>query len=295
MDGIFCHAAERLAVDLQWPRLVKTHRDLMAVQNVHALCMAHVSSGKDGRENRQRSELAAALHDHHGHCSVLAQPVLRRRGHHAAAIKTAVHRRREPDLSEFMPHTVNRDHRVCRFVMKQQALDRNGRVIDLFSACIAQRVAFFTAVAVNAVSDAVQKAVCMAASLHERELFPIEVDADRLRPLFQTEVTQKIVPASDGVIIDRIGEHRLRRVVQKAIERAVTACEDHLCRRPDAVEKIRIAFNGGDVPEFQFLCADGAQLHRRVPSGSAARLWIVKHICFHVALSFCHVLSRLRR
>ena len=76
---------------------------------------------------------------------------------------------------------------------------------------------------------------------------------------------------------------------------AIAACEDHLCRRPDAVEKIRIAFNGGDVPEFKLLCADGTQLHRRVLSSSAARLWIVKHICFHVALSFCHVLSRLRR
>lgn len=52
--GVFRHAEDGFAVDLQGRRSVKTNRDFFALQNVYDVGMLDVLSFKNGRKDRQR-------------------------------------------------------------------------------------------------------------------------------------------------------------------------------------------------------------------------------------------------
>ena len=109
VDAVGSHIPDGLAVDLQRTGTVKAHLDVMTRQDLDHFRVLYMAALENGREYRQRLDLAAAVHDAHADLALSIAAMLVRRDHHAAAVKAAVHRRREPDAAIALRLAIDRD------------------------------------------------------------------------------------------------------------------------------------------------------------------------------------------
>ena len=76
VDAVGSHIPDGLAVDLQRTGAVKAHLDVMARQDLDHFRVLYMAAFENGREYRQRLDLAAAVHDAHADLalSIAAMP-----------------------------------------------------------------------------------------------------------------------------------------------------------------------------------------------------------------------------
>ena len=213
----------------------------MPGQDLHHLLMLHMLALEDRGEYEQRLELPGAVEHAGGHRARRVIAPLIRRDHHAAAIKPAVHRRGKPDTAEGARLPVHRDRRAHGMIVEQQALDRDGRVVDGLIRRPAQAVADLAAVAVDAVADAVEEPPRLPVDRHGRQVFQIWPQRKRRGVSRLVQIVQEVVAASGRVIENVIFKHVIICLVQEAVDRAVAAGQHQHVLRCERPEQRRIA------------------------------------------------------
>ena len=133
---------------------------------------------------------------------------------------------------------------VGRLIIINQAAKGNHRIIDGFGTLLANLIAFFTAIAVNTVTDAVEEIAGFAVDVHRGQAAQVFVDLDRALFLALIRyVVPEIVAAPGGIIINILADHNARRVVDEAVQRAVPAGNQHPIGLGDRRKKGRIIPN----------------------------------------------------
>ena len=86
-------------------------------------------------------------------------------------------------------------------------------------------VAFFTAIAVDAVADAVQEGVRLALDFDFREILQVFVDADGGVARFAVQILPEVVAAACGEVINIVPDVQPGGIVDEAVQRAVAAAD----------------------------------------------------------------------
>ena len=254
--------------------------------------MLHVSPVKYRREHGQRFQLAGAVCDGHGNAAVFAEAVLPGRDHHSAAEKSAFHRRRKPDLFISPRHAVDRYFGVDRTVCAEKPLQRDKRVIHPFLSRFALTVRLLGTVTVDSVADAVEKAPLHPVYRDFGKSHKIPLHRKRHAGILHSEVVEKIVPRSAGVIHNILRKVDTGGIVYKAVERSVTAGNDKSFVRQKRCKKRIIALNSGNIAEIKLTVRKHiAKLSVFRQSFSASGVGIVKYaVFFHDVLLRCFML-----
>lgn len=168
---------------------------------------------------------------------------------------------------------------MTRVEVKEQTLDGDRGIVDLLAGDIAQLVAHFTAVAVNAVAYAVEHTVALAVDGGYGKILYVIVDAYGRISFLKAEIVPEVVSASGGVIVDVVAERKPVGVVDEPVERSVASCDDDTVILGKRCEKGFIAFNGGHVAEDKFIVFhDVFQLHGILGAVSVSGVRVIEYV-----------------
>ena len=145
--GLAVNLKSRRTVEPYCNRVTRMHGTHLAVLDVLAL--------EERGEHHKRVKLSRAVHKTYRNLALRVKAVLLGGGHHAAAVKSAVHRGRYPHLLILMLHAVYYDRRVGRLVMEEKPLYSNRGVVDGLIGFELLLVANLAAIAVDAKAHAV--------------------------------------------------------------------------------------------------------------------------------------------
>lgn len=80
---------------------------------------------------------------------------------HYAAIKSSVHSGSNPDVFVCVDFSIYSNFCIGGFIVKQHTFDGDSSIVNFLTRNLSQLIANFTAVTVNAIADAVDKAVSL--------------------------------------------------------------------------------------------------------------------------------------
>ena len=175
----------------------------------------------------RRQVLAGTVDQYQGESLALAQSVLLRCGDHSAAVVAAVERGSDPYLAERVVGSIHSDFGVGRLIAAQQTAYSDGAVVHILVG-LAQFVADFTAVAVNAESDSVDETVALSFYLNRREILQIAGDGNRSGARLYFDVAGKVVSGADGEVENVLCNGQIRGVIGETIQSAVSTGEDQV-------------------------------------------------------------------
>ena len=167
--------------------------------------------------------------------------------------------------------------------MEQEALDRDGRIIDGLRGGLPLAVALQTAVAVDAVANAVQETVRPPLDRHRREIVQIPSDVDGRVAGLSAEIRPEIVARSGRRVPQLVRQRNIRRVVEKAVQRPVAACQENAVPCRYGGEKCAVVVKLRQIGELRRPAREALrQLFRPRTSAAAARKRIIQNVIVHV-------------
>ena len=123
----------------------------------------------------------------------------------------------------YMLDAIYNDRGRCGFVVKQQPLYGNGRIIDRFCGHFSQTVALQTAVTVDPIANAVEEIAACAIYRNGRQIIQIRSDVDGLHARLLADICPEIIPGSGWRIPEFLRQFQICRVIQKAVQRPISA------------------------------------------------------------------------
>ena len=238
---VFCYTQNGFPIDLQGCRPIKLYRDILAGYDLHHIFILYVFALKNRRKDAQSAQFSGTVEDHKAQGVFLSQPLLAGRGDHTAAIVPSVHGRRDPDLFVCMGVTVYCHRCVCGLVMKQQTLDGDGSVIHRFIGGFPKLITHLTAVAVNSVTHTVKENTLLPINNNGRKILQILIDTECGRcTLLLSQIPNKVITASAGIIIDVVLQWNIPDGIGKAVQCPVATTKDHIVINLQSTQKRRI-------------------------------------------------------
>ena len=249
--------------------------------------MLYVLSLENGGEDEERFELSGAEQDDRGNGAFGVQAVLRRGDIHAAAVVATVHGRGKPDLFVGLGDAVNGDGCGGGLVVEQQSLDGDAGVVDGLVGFFRQLVADLTAVAVNAVADAIEEPVALSVDGYGGKV--PDVFGEGNESCFGGgNILAEVVPAAHGVVEEILRVGQVGCEIDEFVQGTVPAGNHQLVIFADACEKFRIILDFADVAEIQLPVTEQLmQSLGAVKAFSAAGERVVENVNHIGSPSFC--------
>ena len=167
---------------------------------------------------------------HRGQQAFFVKAGLRRPHHNAAAVKTAEHRRGEPDLFKAFGDAVDRHAAAAGPVLAHQAF-KGDELVGLLLSFGLQDLLHLAGIAVQPDAHGVDKTVAFPVHFHGRQLLHIGVDRERRAVVRKLEVVDKVVAVTaprevriervmqrDGISYERASEWVDKQMLQENVE-----------------------------------------------------------------------------
>ena len=142
--------------------------------------------------------------------------------------------------------------------MEQKSLDGDPRIVDLLGARSSHLITDFAAVAVDAVSDAVEKAALHAVDFNERKILYVAVDLDGSVTGLFAQVVPEVIAASCREIIQRLRDLHAVSVINEAVERAVTSAEVYFIGLSEPRDEAPDIAYGSNIHKYRAFAAEKA-------------------------------------
>ena len=258
--------------------MVELDCDLLALAHFYAT-LFDVFALKDGWEHHQSWQTALAKHCHYRQVTIKA--VLLGSGDHATAVVTTNHTWGKPNFFVGFAFAIYNNFRLGGFVVEQKSLDGNACVVNLFGGVLcADFVSNLTAVAINAVANAVDKLVGLALYFHGGQVSQVLVDVYGLATNCATDIRQKVVAGATAKVVDILCEVVAIHVVDKVVNSSVATHQDATIGIGCVDDLLVVIFQ--NVYKLQCVVwIESGNLLRLFVALFVVGLWVVKNNVFH--------------